>query len=129
MSRHVDREIDSRLHIGHQPTSLLLQYMHSSSTAAVCMLNHLSQLKTPLLGSKLSDSDLLLTSNPDKHLPTTFQSAFLLSPILQNEGLHHFSLLICWFSYELKCDSCKTPKHVISNICIIFRHISQCQQF
>lgn len=66
----------------YQPTS----DKHSSSMhafmqqAAVCMLNHPSQLKSLLPGSKLPDSDLLLTSNPapDKPFTTTPQSAFFL---------------------------------------------------
>lgn len=63
--------------------------------AAVCMLNHPSQLKTLLSGSKLPDCDLLLTSNPnpDKLLIATFQSRFLCYPVLQNEGSLAFFFL------------------------------------
>lgn len=52
------------------------------------MLNHPSQLKSLLSGSKLPDSDLMLTSNPnpDKPLTTALQSALLLSSILQSEA-------------------------------------------
>lgn len=54
------------------------------------MLSHPSQLKSLLLGSKLPNSDLLLTS--DKPLTTTLQSAFLLSPALQLSSDSHSSV-------------------------------------
>lgn len=85
----VDNEVDRRLYISCHSQQVILfnTCIHpAQQQAAVCMLNHSSQLKSLLLGSKLPDSDLLLTSNPDKPLTSTFQSAVLLFPILQNEG-------------------------------------------
>lgn len=99
----VDHErVDSRLYkSGHNQKALFFNTcIHSAQQqAAVCMLNHSSQLKSLLSGSKLPDSDLLLTSNPnpDKPLSTTFQSAFLHSPIHQNEG----SVAFIFFMYLL----------------------------
>ena len=94
----VDRErttIDSRLYISaHDQQGLSFNTgIHAvQQQATVCMLNHPSQLKTLLSGSKLPDSDLLLTSNPnpDKLLTTTFQSTLLQFLILQNEGSFAF---------------------------------------
>lgn len=85
----VDNEVDRTLYISchRQQVILFNTCIHpAQQQAAVCMLNHSSQLKSLLLGSKLPDSDLLLTSNPDKPLTSTFQSAVLLFPNLQNEG-------------------------------------------
>lgn len=87
---HDRTTIDSRLYISarNQQALFFNTCIHAAKQqTAVCMLNHPSQLKSLLSGSNLPDSDLLLTSNlnPDKPLTTTFQSAFLLSAILQNE--------------------------------------------
>lgn len=74
---HDRTTIDSRLYItAHDQQGLLFNTcIHAAQQQTeVCMLNHPSQLKSLLLGSKLPDSDLLLTSypNPDKPLTTTF---------------------------------------------------------
>lgn len=85
---HERTTIDSRLSAHDQQALSFNTCIHAvQQQAAVCMLNHPSQLKTLLSGSKLPDSDLLLTSNPnpDKLLTATFQSTFLHFLILQNE--------------------------------------------
>lgn len=83
--------MDSRLYISDhkQQTLFFNTCIHGAKQqAAVRMLIHSSQLKSLLSGSKLPDSDLLLTSNPnpDKPLTTTSQSTFLRSSILQNQA-------------------------------------------
>lgn len=63
--------------------------------AAVCMLNHPSQLKSLLSGCKLPDSDLLLTSNPDPDKPLTTASRSGFFPSLYCYKLSKVSLLSC----------------------------------
>lgn len=97
----VDHErADSRLYkSGHNQKALFFNTcIHAArQQAAVYMLNHSSQLKSLLSGSKLPDSDLLLTSNPnpDRTLSTTFQSGSHHSPIHQNEGSAAFIFSTC----------------------------------
>lgn len=117
-----DSEVDRRLYIScHKERAFLFNTRIHPAQAAVCMLNRPSQLKTLFQGSKFFDSHLLLTSNPDKRLATTFKSA---CAKWEKCSSHHFNS-----SARLVCQEIppkiwwKTSRRVTPSVCCIFLHM------